>query len=193
MRCAAQRIVVDRPLPGPDFVDLGADADHGLAEGVHFGQALALGGLHHERTGHRKTHRWCVKTIVCQPFCDIVDGDTGQLSDTAQVQDALVGDHAVLAGVQHRVILVKAARNVVSRRDRCQRCRPQSLSPHHPDVCPGDRKNRSRPIWCRRHRIALGQLGGEGVTWQKRCQVRPHRHRADAWATAAVRNAECLV
>ncbi len=59
VRCAAQRIIVDRLLPGPDFVDLGADADHGLAEGIHFGQALASGStMSVPATGN---HRWCVK------------------------------------------------------------------------------------------------------------------------------------
>ena len=107
--------------PAADLVDLGADRDHRLAERVDLGQALALGRLHHQRAGHREAHRRRVEAVVGQPLGDVVDGDAGGLGDAAQVEDALVGDHAVLAGVEHRVVLVETAGDVVGRRDRGQR------------------------------------------------------------------------
>ena len=137
-----------------DLVDLAADRDHRVAERVDLGQALALGRLDHQRARHREAHRRRVETVVRQPFCHVVDGDAGGLGDAAQIEDALVGHHAVLAGVQHRVVLVEAAGDVVGRCDRGQRRRTQAGRAHHPDVGPGDRQDRRRTVRRRRHRCA---------------------------------------
>ena len=104
-----------------------------------------------------------------------------------------MGDHAVLAGVEHRVVLVEAAGDVVGRRDRGQRRRAQSGGAHHPDVGPGDRQDRRRPVRRRRHGALVAEFVGERVAGQVRRQVGAHRDRTDAGAAAAVRDAERLV
>ena len=190
-RCAAG--CPRRASPRPDLVDLAANRDHRLAERVHLGQALTLGRLHHQGARHREAHRRCVKTVVRQPLRHVVDGDSGGLGDTAQIQDALVGDHAVLAGVEHRVVLVEPAGDVVRRGDRRQRGIPQPASAHHPDVGPRDRQDRRRPVRSRGHHMPVRQLVGQRVAGQIRRQMRAHRDRADAGPAAAVRDAERLV
>lgn len=75
--CVVQWIVVDRLFFGFDFVDFGVDVDYGFVEGVYFGQVFVFGGFYYECIGYWKIYCWCVKIIVCQLFCDIVDGDIG--------------------------------------------------------------------------------------------------------------------
>ncbi len=104
-----------------------------------------------------------------------------------------MGHHAALAGVQHRVVLVEAAGDVVGRRDRRQRGVAQAIPAHHSDISPRDRQDRRRTVRCRGHRVALRQFLGQRVARQERSQVRADRHRAYARAAAAVRDAERLV
>ena len=104
-----------------------------------------------------------------------------------------MGDHAVLAGVKHRVVLVEPAGDVVGRGDRRQRRQAQTGRAHHPDVGPADRQDRRRSVGRRRHRWAGRQLGRIRVAGQERRQMRARRHRSDAGTAAAVRDAERLV
>ena len=194
VRRAAQRVVFNRPQPGLDFVDLGADRDHRLAERVDLGQALAFRRLNHQRAGHREAHSRSVKAEVGQPLCDVVDGDAGVLRDRAQIQDALVGHHPVLAGVEHRVdLIVEAAGDVVGERDRGQRRPAQARGAHHPDVGPRDGQDRRRAVRRRRNRWLVGQLASQWMARQVGPQVLTHRDGSDFRAAAAVRDAERLV
>ncbi|SKT56876.1 Uncharacterised protein [Mycobacteroides abscessus subsp. abscessus] len=65
-----------------------------------------------------------METVVGQALGHIVHGDAGVLGDFPQIQNALMGHHAVVAGVEHWVVLVEAARQIVGRGDRRQRGRP---------------------------------------------------------------------
>ena len=94
--------------PEATFVDLAPDRDHRVAEAVELGQVLALGRLDHQRAGHRERHRRRVEAVVDEPLGHVVDGHAGRLGDRAQVDDALVGDQAVAAGVEHRVVRAPA-------------------------------------------------------------------------------------
>ena len=104
-----------------------------------------------------------------------------------------MGDHAVLTGVEHRVVLVESAGDVVGRGDRGQRRLAQSVGAHHPDVGPGDGQDGRRTVRRSRNRVPAWQFRCQWVTGQVGRQVRAHRHRADAGSASAVRNAERLV
>ena len=86
-----------------------ADGDHRLAEPVQLGQVLRLGRLDHQRAGHREAHRRGVEAVVDQPLGHVVHGDPAGLGQRPQVEDALVGDPAAAAGVEHRVVPRPAA------------------------------------------------------------------------------------
>ena len=73
-------------------------------------EVLALGRLHHQRAGDREAHRRCVEAVVDQPLGDVVDADAAGLGQPAQVEDALVRDPVVVAAVEHREVLARAAR-----------------------------------------------------------------------------------
>ncbi|EHK82903.1 putative metal-dependent RNase [Rhodococcus pyridinivorans AK37] len=193
MRSAAQRIVVHRPLPCPDPVDLTADRDHRVDERVEFGDVLALGGLDHEGAGHREAHRRRVEAVVGQTLRDVVDRHPRRLRQRTQIEDALVGDHAGLPRVQHREVLVETTRDVVGRRDRRQRRATQPLGTHHLDVRPGDRQDRRRSVGRRRDRSRSPESRLRRMARQVRGQMRTDADRADTRTAATVRDAERLV
>jgi hypothetical protein len=49
----------------------------------------------------------CVEAVVHQALGDVDLGDAGGRLDRADVEDALVRDAAVLAGVEHRVVRLR--------------------------------------------------------------------------------------
>jgi hypothetical protein len=49
-----------------------------------------------------------------QPRLTVIDTHAGFLSNRANVKDSFVSDQAVVAGVEHRVVLGEPGRNVVS-------------------------------------------------------------------------------
>ena len=104
--------------PASIAADLVADRDHRVAEAVELAEVLALGRLDHQRAGHREAHRRCVEAVVDQPLRHVVDRHTARAGDRTQVDDALVGDPAVGAGVEHRVVVGEPGGDVVGRRDR---------------------------------------------------------------------------
>src|SRR5215212_6928709 len=91
VRCAAQRRLLDAPLPSLHLVDLGPDREHRVAKAVDLAQILGLGGLDHQRSRDREGHRRRVEAVVYEPFGHVVDGHPRGLGEAAQVQDALVG------------------------------------------------------------------------------------------------------
>ena len=97
--------------------------DHGVAESVELALRFALGRLDHQRLWHRPGHGRGVEAVVDQPLGHILDGDTGRLLDRPQVDDALVRDHAVLAGVDDRKMRREPTGDVVGVEDRHLRSR----------------------------------------------------------------------
>ena len=182
--------------PDADPVDLAADRDHRLAEPVELGEVLALGGLDHQRAGHREGHRRGVEAVVDQPLGDVVDADAGLLGQRPQVDDALVRDQAAGAGVEHGEVRFEPLGHVVRAEHGDLGGALEALGAHQPDVRPGDRQDARGAPGRGRDRADAGRRargGLERVVGQVRRQVGAHRDRADARAAAAVRDAEGLV
>ena len=107
-----------------------------------------------------------------------------------------MGDQAAVAAVEHREVLAEPGGDVVGRQHRDRRGPGQALGPHQADVGPRDRQDARRAVRRRADRadaLALRLLGVHAVGGQVRRQVLAHRHRPDARAAAAVRDAERLV
>ena len=99
-------------------------------------------------------------------------------------------DQPARAGVEDRVVLVEAPRQVVGRQDRGRGGPGEAVRSHHRDVGVGDRQDAGGAV----------RGGGDGaalrverVAGQERREVRAHRDRTDAGAAATVRDAERLV
>ena len=60
---------------------------------------LAFGRFDHERIGERTGHGRRVEAGVGQTFRNVIDTNAGGGLDGAQIDDALVGHHAIAAGV----------------------------------------------------------------------------------------------
>ncbi|MNM52925.1 hypothetical protein D3C81_640150 [compost metagenome] len=191
MRGVLQRVVElvqGAVFHGADFL---ADADHRCAEAVQFFLGLTLGRLDHQRASHREGHGRGMEAEVDQALGHVLDADAAAVLERAQVEDALVGDQSVLAGVQHRVVFLQAAGDVVGTEDRQLRGALEPFPAHHADVHPGDRQDAGTAIRRRADRaLRVRQMG---VTGQERRQVRLDANRADTGAATAVGNTEGLV
>ncbi len=114
----------------------------------------------------------------------------------AQIEDALVGDELSRPGVEHRVGVAQAGRDVVGGQHRRRGGAPQAVGAHQPDVGPGDRQHARRPPGAAEtapgERLRPGS-GDDGRRGQERRQVRLDADRPDARTAAAVRDAERLV
>ena len=105
-------------------------------------------------------------------------------------------DETVGTRVEHRVGLAQTLRDVVGVDDGHLRRLRQPLAAHETHVRPRDRQDARRAE--RRRRDRADARGGTGLREQRvvrqvRREVLTHRDRADAGATAAVRDAERLV
>ena len=145
-RPAQRRLLRASSVPVRHLVDLRADGDHRGDEPVDLAQVLGLGRLDHQRARDRERHGRRVEAVVDEPLRDVVDRHAGLLGDLAQVEDALVRDQAVLAGVEHRVVRRQPRGDVVRRQHGDLRGRGQAGRAHHPDVGPGDRQDRRRAV-----------------------------------------------
>src|SRR5699024_4117631 len=96
-----------------DLVRLGRDHQHRVDETVDLLQVLRFGGFDHQRAGHREGHGGGVEAVVDQALDDVVDGDAGAGGHRSQVHDALVGDQALVPGVEDLVGLGETAGHVV--------------------------------------------------------------------------------
>ena len=181
---------------GCDLVDLGADRGHCGDKSVQLGEVLGLCRLDHQRARDRKAHRGCVEAEVDEPLGDVVDGHAGRRRQGAQVEDALVGDQAALAGVQDWEVRGQPSCQVVRAEHGDLRGLGQSGGPHHPDVGPGDGQDPCGTVRRCAHRAdaaASGRVRVERVGRQVRHEVGRHSDRPDAGTTASVRDAERLV
>ena len=104
--------------PRADRVGLGLDRDHRLDEPLELGEVFGLGRLDHERARDRERHGRRVESVVDEPLRDVVDRDPGLGGERAQVEDALVCDEAVVAGVEHREVVAQTRGDEVRREHR---------------------------------------------------------------------------
>ena len=103
---AGECAFLNRPYFAPN-------GDHRRAEPFKLGQWLTFGRLDHQRARHRKGHGGCVEAIIHQPFGDIIDSDAGFVLQRAQVDDTFVSYQTVLASVEYREMVFKAAGQIV--------------------------------------------------------------------------------
>ena len=200
VRRMLERVVVPGPGAALDLRDLGADRDHRGDEAVELDERLALGGLDHQRAGHRKAQRRRVEAVVDEPLGDVLGADAGAVLQPAQVEDAFVRHAAALelrvgARIEHRVVVGQPGGDVVRAQDRHLGGRAQGVGTHHAAVHPADRQHAGVAQRCRAHRAdrMFAAEAGRAVGGQERHQVGHHRDRAHARSAAAVRDAEGLV
>ena len=102
-----------------------------------------------------------------------------------------MGDQAIAAGIEDRIVLFQAAGDVVGIEDRHLRGAFEARAAHHADIHPGDRQDAGAAERCGADR-AFGVLQRR-MARQERRQVRLDTDRADARAATTVRDAEGLV
>ena len=102
-----------------------------------------------------------MKAVVRQPFGKVVDSDASAGLDGAQINDALVGDHAIATGIEHRVVIFKARRDIVGGEDRDHGRAAQATGAHHRDIGPGDTQDAGRAPRCGRYRA--DRTGGASI------------------------------
>ena len=108
-----QHVVLPVALTAFDLRDLLAYGNHRVNEAIKFGEAFGFGRLDHERACHREAHRGRVKTVVHQALCDVLGGNAGCVLDRVQIEDALMGDPAVATRIQHGVVGLQPAGDIV--------------------------------------------------------------------------------
>jgi hypothetical protein len=193
VRGVLQRVVVVIHAPfGLSSISLNllADLDHRLTEAVQLGQRLALGRLDHQRAGHGERQRRRVEAVVHQPLGDVLGRRRRRVLQRARVDDALVGDAAVGAFVEHRVVRLQPLGHVVGVQDRDLR-RRSAPAAHHGDVGVGDgqdagaapRRAETCPAPLRRpRRPPPGWLGRKGARCSPRRSARRRgRRRRGGW------------
>ena len=204
VRCVDQRVVVGGPHPGLHLAGLVDDGEHGVTEAIHLGQVLRLGRLDHEGACHREAHGRGVEAVVDETFGDVVHRDSRLVGEWTQVQDALVGDEVVAAGVEDRHGVAQPMGDVVGVEHGLPGGLAQSLQPHETDVGPRDGQYRCRTVGgCRdgqsvvgdRSTIGSGVLGAGHlpVAGQEGCQVGLGSNRADARPAATMGDGKGLV
>ncbi len=196
VRRALERVVHAVVLAALDLDDLGVDGDHRLDEAVDLGLRFRLGRLDHQGARHREAHGRGVEAEVHQALGHVFVADAGLVLQWTQVDDALVRDQAVVAGVQHRVVRGQAARDVVGVEDRHFGGRSEACGAHHRDVHPRDRQDRGRAEGGGADgadAVFVPHIAGRQLVRQEFRQVGADADRADAGAAAAVRDAEGLV
>src|ERR1044072_5111281 len=73
VRRVLQGVVVLRERAARDLADLAANRHQGRHEPVQLGLRFALGGLDHQRPGHRERDRGRVEAVVHEPLCDVLN------------------------------------------------------------------------------------------------------------------------
>ena len=195
VRRVGQEIVA---LGRASFLDLPnflPDPDHRIHEAIELLARLALRGLDHERAGYWERHRGRMEAVIDDPLGNVLHFDSGRGLERPHVENALVGDESMIAGVEHRVVVLEPVGDVIGAEDRDLRRLGQSFLSHQCDVGPGDRQDR---------RTAPGG-GGDGAATlgmtqrdnrmirQERGEVLRHADRTHAGTAAAMRDAESLV
>jgi len=135
MRGIVKDVVLLGLLSFLDILNLGTDGNHGIAETVELLLALRFGGLNHERVGHGPGHGGRMETIILKTLGNIDSLNTDRAKGT-DVNDELMGAHAVLVGEEDLVVLAKAVSHVVGVQESNFGGVLDSLASHHLDVSP---------------------------------------------------------
>ena len=150
-----------------------------------------------------------MEAVVHQALGDVVIGDPGLRGNRANVNDGLVSDEPIVAGVEHGIVLAQACCDVVGG----EHCRGsgagQAIGAHHAHIGPRDRQNAGASIGSSRDgraRVCHGSRGlcdlvkgrvnihlSKRVTGQEGSQVCFSAHGANTWAATTVGDAEGLV
>ena len=85
-----------------------------------------------------------MESVIDQPLGDVVDSDVRIAVHGARVDDALVRDESIVAGIENGVVVFEFPSDIVGAQDRNLRGSFQTFGSHHPDVHPGDRQDASR-------------------------------------------------
>lgn len=177
-----------------DILDLSADGNHGIAEAVELLLALRLGGLDHEGVGNGPRHGGRVEAVVLETLGNVDSLDTDRAEGT-DVDDELVGAHAVLVGEQDLVVLAEAVGHVVGVQESNLGSVLDTLTTHHLDVGPGDGEDRGRTVGGSRDGSnGLVTSGGkDGMAGKVRSQVRLDTDGAHTGSSTSMGDAEGLV
>ncbi len=104
------------PFDGADFL---TDGNQRITETVKFSLRLTFRRLDHEGARHWKGHGGCMETIVHKPLGDVLHLYPG--FEWTHINDTFMGDPAVCARVENRVVGRQARRDVIRVEDRCLR------------------------------------------------------------------------
>ena len=97
-----------------------------------------------------------MKAVIDHALGNVFLGDATLFLDRADVDDALVCDVAAGTGIQHRVVVLQAMRNVVGVKY-CHFGRlGQARAAHERDISPGDRQDGGTAVGRARDHIVLG-------------------------------------
>mmetsp|Transcript_20295 Transcript_20295/g.51765 ORF Transcript_20295/g.51765 Transcript_20295/m.51765 type:complete len:551 (-) Transcript_20295:115-1767(-) len=190
-----QRVVLRWPDAILDLLALRADGDHRVAEAVKLGLVLRLGGLHHQRMGHRPGHRGRVEAVVLKALGDVLLDNASRPPQVRAVNDELVRAAVVLVGGNDLVVALQPRLHVVSVEDGVLRGVGEALLPEHRAEHPRDARNASLTPRRSGHGAEVTARGRlhDAVVRQVRRQVLTHADGAQTRATATMRDAEGLV
>ena len=136
-----------------------------------------------------------MEAVIDEPLGDVLDVHTRGSLEGPRIENALVGNEAVLAGVQHRIMILQPLGDVVGAENGHFGRERQTVGAHHRDVRPRDRQDRWAPP--RRGRHGPAALGNaeihDRVVRQVRHEMRRDADRPHARAATAMRNAERLM
>ena len=158
---------------------------HGVDELVQLVQALRLGRLDHQRAVHRERQRRRVVAVVHETFGDVSFCHTCVLELTA-VEDKLVSDMSVGAGIDDAVRVAQFGREVVGLEDRRRRGFTQPFFAHHVDVAVADECHVRVAV--QRRRYAVGVFRRERTH-----ELGTYAHRAHARTAARMRRSKRFV
>ena len=120
------------PFHGADFF---ADRQQCGDKTVNLGLGFAFSRLDHQGSGYWPAHGWRMKTVINQPFGNIVHRDA-DLGKRAGVQNAFMRHPAFVAHEQDRVTSRQTSCDVVGVQNRNPGCLRQSLATHQKAVSP---------------------------------------------------------
>lgn len=130
-----EHVVLLRLLAILNLLNLSTDRNHGIAETIKLLLALRLGGLDHEGVGNRPGHSGRVEAIVLETLGNI-NGLNTDRPEGADIDDELVGTHAVLVGEQDLVVLAEVVGHVVGVQESDFGGVLDTLTSHHLDISP---------------------------------------------------------
>ena len=141
-----------------------------------------------------------MEAVIDQTLGHIVHGNAAGRLDWPHINNALVGHHAVFAGVEHRVMSGQPFGDIVRVQDRDQGGASQAAVAHHGDIGPGygqdargtPGRGRDRADGARGAGVGVDAID-HGVVGQIRGQMAFNANRPDPRAAAAMRDAEGLV